>query len=130
MYHFACCFSSAISDLICPDDLFSCAKSAIQEVHTELCVRLNSSSMPTWNMLSAMQDSSQVDVAAQALTHIINDNPRNYLSLMHFEKDFCLDCDWRRIDLNASDKVSLHVRLPARGTDMWHSHSMLSGNLN
>ena len=51
------------------------------------------------------QDGSQVDVVSQALVRIVKDDPRNWLSLMHFEKEFCFDCDWRRIDLNASDKV-------------------------
>lgn len=48
-----------------------------------------------------------MDVVSQGFVHVINDNPRSWLSVMHFEEEFCFDCDWRRVDLNASDKVSL-----------------------
>jgi hypothetical protein len=46
-----------------------------------------------------------VDPVPAALARLVGRAPDRLLPHMHFEGDFCLDCDWRRIDLEASSRV-------------------------
>ncbi len=47
----------------------------------------------------------KLDPVAEALATLVARNPERLLPHMHFEGDFCIGCDWRRIDLQESSKV-------------------------
>lgn len=73
-----------------------------------------------------LQDGSQYDVVKLAMLHLFNLEGSHWASHMHFETEFCMDCDWERVDLGQSDKArpqlqarpgqpaNLHSALPAR----------------
>ena len=42
------------------------------------------------------------DLVAKAIADLLSSNPGTDLSRVRFETDFCVNCDWRRIDLAAS----------------------------
>lgn len=42
------------------------------------------------------------DLVAKAITELLAANPSTDLARVRFETDFCVNCDWRRIDLAAS----------------------------
>ena len=46
-----------------------------------------------------------VDPVPAVLARLIARSPDRLLPHMHFEGDFCLNCDWRRIDLEASSRA-------------------------
>ena len=59
---------------------------------------------------AAIRDSDQpppevaatTDLVAKAITDLLAANPDTDLARVRFETDFCVNCDWRRIDLAAS----------------------------
>ena len=53
------------------------------------------------------QDGSTYDPVALALLHLVQHDQHNWMSHIHLEHEFCLDCDWKRVDLAQSGKVSL-----------------------
>ena len=63
---------------------------------------------------TAIMDSEQpppevaatTDLVAKAITDLLSANPDTDLARVRFETDFCVNCDWRRIDLAASGGTS------------------------
>ncbi len=53
----------------------------------------------------ALQEDVALDPVAAALARLIQRMPDRLLPKMHFEGDFCIGCDWRRINLTESSKV-------------------------
>ena len=53
------------------------------------------------------QDGSQYDPVALALLHLVQHDQHNWMSHIHLEHEFCMDCDWKRVDLTQSGKVRL-----------------------
>ncbi|BDA50039.1 probable glycosyltransferase 2 [Coccomyxa sp. Obi] len=53
----------------------------------------------------ALQEEVALDPVAAALARLIQRMPDRMLPKMHFEGDFCIGCDWRRINLTESSKV-------------------------
>ena len=39
------------------------------------------------------------------MLHLVQQENSHWFSHLHFEHEFCLDCDWTRVDLRQSDKV-------------------------
>lgn len=51
------------------------------------------------------EDGPKLDPVAEALARLVVRMPDRLLPKMHFEGDFCVGCDWRRINLTESSKV-------------------------
>lgn len=51
------------------------------------------------------KEGSRVDPVVLALADLIADQPDRLLPHIHFEGDYCLACDWRRLDLKESAEV-------------------------
>ena len=45
------------------------------------------------------------------MLHLVQQENSHWLSHLHFEHEFCLDCDWTRVDLGQSDKVRARAAL-------------------
>ena len=55
-----------------------------------------------------------VDPVPAVLARLIGRAPDKLLPHMHFEGDFCLNCDWRRIDLEASSRARCLLVCPPK----------------
>ena len=72
---------------------------------------------------TAIMDSDQpppevaatTDLVAKAITDLLAANPETDLPRVRFETDFCVNCDWRRIDLAASGGEREWGRVEWRG---------------
>ena len=53
------------------------------------------------------KENSRIDPVVLALADLIAEQPDRLLPHIHFEGDYCLACDWRRLDLKESAEVSL-----------------------
>ena len=51
------------------------------------------------------KEGSRIDPVVLALADLIADQPDRLLPHIHFEGDYCLACDWRRLDLKESAEV-------------------------
>ena len=51
------------------------------------------------------RENNRIDPVVLALADLIADQPDRLLPHIHFEGDYCLACDWRRLDLKESDEV-------------------------
>ena len=52
------------------------------------------------------KENSRIDPVVLALADLIAEQPDRLLPHIHFEGDYCLACDWRRLDLKESAEVS------------------------
>ena len=55
--------------------------------------------------MQSLREDVKLDPVAEALARLIVRMPDRLLPKMHFEGDFCIGCDWRRINLTESSKV-------------------------
>ena len=62
------------------------------------------------------KENARIDPVVLALADLIAEQPDRLLPHIHFEGDYCLACDWRRLDLKESAEV-----LPLTHT---HIHAM------
>ena len=51
------------------------------------------------------RENNRIDPVVLALADLIADQPDRLLPHIHFEGDYCLACDWRRLDLKESAEV-------------------------
>ena len=51
------------------------------------------------------REDNRIDPVVLALADLIADQPDRLLPHIHFEGDYCLACDWRRLDLKESAEV-------------------------
>ncbi len=51
------------------------------------------------------KENARIDPVVLALADLIAEQPDRLLPHIHFEGDYCLACDWRRLDLKESAEV-------------------------
>ena len=51
------------------------------------------------------KENARIDPVVLALAALIAEQPDRLLPHIHFEGDYCLACDWRRLDLKESAEV-------------------------
>ena len=64
-----------------------------------------------------------VDPVPAAVARLVARSPGALLPRMHFERDVCLSCDWRRIDLAASSKARAAPSNCMRGSSRPGEHA-------
>ena len=52
------------------------------------------------------RENNRIDPVVLALADLIAEQPDRLLPHIHFEGDYCLACDWRRLDLKESAEVT------------------------
>ena len=57
------------------------------------------------NVQVLQRENNRIDPVVLALADLIADQPDRLLPHIHFEGDYCLACDWRRLDLKESAEV-------------------------
>ena len=67
------------------------------------CMSYNS--ICTYPLQELSKENARIDPVVLALADLIAEQPDRLLPHIHFEGDYCLACDWRRLDLKESAEV-------------------------
>ncbi len=66
---------------------------------------------PVISLQVLSKENSRIDPVVLALADLIAEQPDRLLPHIHFEGDYCLACDWRRLDLKESAEVTFSIVL-------------------